>query len=78
VSRFSMRSSSPITSLQCGSTLGLSLYLTGQRAVTGAGRHSENELCREITTTDRHAARSHSLDNISTFGENVIGLLCAY
>jgi hypothetical protein len=53
--------------------------LTAQRAVTGAGRHSENEPCRAMTTTDRHAARSHSLDDISTtFGENVIGLLCAY
>jgi hypothetical protein len=47
--------------------------------VTGAGRHSENEPCWAMTTTDRHAARSHSLDNISTtFGENVIGLLCTY
>jgi hypothetical protein len=46
--------------------------------VTGAGRHSENEPCRAMTT-DRHAACSHSLDNISTtLRENVIGLLCAY
>jgi hypothetical protein len=29
--------------------------LTAQRAVTGAGRHSENEPCRAMTTTHRHA-----------------------
>jgi hypothetical protein len=57
----------------------LKVLLTDQRAVTGAGRHSENEPCRAMTTTDRHAAHSHSLDDSSTtFGENVIGLLCAY
>jgi hypothetical protein len=47
--------------------------------MTGDGRHSGNELCRAMTTTDRDAARSQSLDNISTtLRENVIGLLCAY
>jgi hypothetical protein len=52
--------------------------LTAQRAVLGTARHSENEPCRAMTTTDRHAARSHSLDNISTtLRANVIGLLCA-
>jgi hypothetical protein len=39
--------------------------LTPQRAVTGAG-HSENEPCQAMTTTDRHDARCHSLDNIWT------------
>jgi hypothetical protein len=52
-------------------------YLTPQRAVLGAARHSENIPCRAVTTPDRHAACSHSLDISTTLRANVIGLLCA-
>jgi hypothetical protein len=53
--------------------------LTPQRAVLGDAGHSKNISCRAMTTTGRHAARSHSLHNISTtMRANVIGLLCAY
>jgi hypothetical protein len=49
--------------------------LTLQRGEMGDARHSENEACRGKTSDDRHAARSHSLHNISTkLRANVIGL----
>jgi hypothetical protein len=45
--------------------------------VTSAARHSKIIACREATSTARHAALSHSFDYISTtYGENVIGLIC--
>ena len=53
--------------------------LTLQRGVTSTARHSENITCRGVTSTARHAALSHSFDYISTtYGQNVIGLLCTW
>jgi hypothetical protein len=53
--------------------------LTLQRGEIGDARHSENERCRGKTSDDRHAARSHSLHNISTtLRANVIGLVWPY
>jgi hypothetical protein len=50
--------------------------LTLQRGELGVARHSEKKPCRGKTSDDRHAARSHSLHNISTtLRANVIGLV---
>jgi hypothetical protein len=53
--------------------------LTFQRGELGDARHSENEQCRGKANDDRHAARSHSLYNISTtLRANVIRLVWPY
>ena len=42
------------------------MFLTLQRGVMSAARHGENITCHGVTSTARHAARSHSFDYIST------------
>jgi hypothetical protein len=49
-----------------GTCLSLPSLLTLQRGVTSAACHSENVICRGVTSTARHAALSHSFDYIST------------
>jgi len=41
-------------------------HLTLQRGATSTACHSENITCRGVTSTARHAARSHSFVYIST------------
>ena len=42
------------------------IALTLQRGVTDTARHRVNITCRGVTSTGRHAARSHSFVYIST------------